>query len=135
MAVLGLSIAVVSGCGAQQVAPPERESQIQDVAGWYQGFRRAHRRQAPPNEAAFVAFITKTMKEREVELNVDELLTSPRDGQKYVILYGKPFPRNMDESVVAHEKEGYNGKKLVAFESTASREVDDSELQALLARK
>jgi hypothetical protein len=66
---------------------------------------------------------------------IQKLLVSPRDGQKWVVLYGKPRPANPERSVAVHEKEGYDGKKLVAFEFGYSQEVDDAELQKFLALK
>ena len=64
----------------------------------------------------------------------ENLFISPRDSQKYVINF-KPNSTNPERNVAMHEKEGYGGKKLVAFESKWTKEVDDAELQTLLTTK
>ena len=71
------------------------------------------------------------MKERGETFDRDTFLVSPRDGQKYVIQYGKGSANLGENSVAVHEKEGYGGKVLVAFESARSSEVDAAELPSL----
>jgi hypothetical protein len=62
-------------------------------------------------------------------------MTSPRDGQKYVVQYGEPTSMNPERNVAVYEKEGYGGEKLIAFESGWSQLVDDAKLQLLLSGK
>ena len=123
------------GCGEQLKEIPAGEANIQEVARWYQDFRSANRRQYPPNEQAFATFIKNRSAQQGTPIDPQQLLTSPRDGQKYVVQYGTPKTLDFNKTVVAHEKEGVDGKKLVVFETKASREVDDAELKSLLAGK
>ncbi len=82
-----------------------------------------------------MAFIKKTMKdEQHIEME-DDFLVSPRDGKKFVVRYGKPMSENADKNIVVYEQDGYNGKKWLAVEMGYGREVDDAELQQLLAAK
>ncbi|MBN2294912.1 MAG: hypothetical protein JXM70_20965 [Pirellulales bacterium] len=126
----------VSGCDLGGGAPPpEGQLAIENVAKWYQLYRADNRGKSPPNEETFIAFINGKLQSRGVTVDPDQLLTSPRDGQRYVIRYGRPNSTNMDRNLAVYEKEGYRGKKLVAFEAAWSKEVDDTELQSLIAGK
>jgi len=106
---------------------------IESVATWYQYYRAEHRRRPPANEEEFTAFIQSKLDERDQTLDRDKLLKSPRDGQDYIVQYGKPISNNPDRNVAVYEQEGYRGKKLLAFEAAWAKEVDDAELQSLLA--
>ncbi len=106
---------------------------IENVAKWYQYYRAEHRGKPPGNEEEFTAFIQSKLDERGETLDRDKLLTSPRDGQEYVVNYGKPTSNNPDRNVAVYEQEGYRGMKLVAFEMVWTKEVDEAELQSLLA--
>jgi hypothetical protein len=75
------------------------------------------------------------MKERGQPFDAAAFLVSPRDGQKYVVKYGKELANLGSDSVVVHEKEGYDGKVLVGFQIGRSAEVDAAELPALTAAK
>jgi hypothetical protein len=122
------------GCGIGGGGPPpEGQLAIENVAKWYSLYRAENAGQVPPDEEAFVAFVEGTLKTRGDTVDRDQFLTSPRDGQKYVIQYGKPTSNNPERNVAVCEKEGYGGKKLIAFESAWSQEVDDAELQSLKA--
>jgi hypothetical protein len=125
----------LSGCNEQLTELPSGEAEIQNLARWYQDFRGANGRRYPPNEQAFAAFIKSRSTQEGTPVDPQQLLTSPRDGQKYVVTYGKPTTLDFNRSVVAYEKVGVDGKKLVVFESKASREVDDAELKTLLGGK
>jgi hypothetical protein len=121
------------GCMGGGAPPPEGQLQIENVAKWYILYRADNRGKPPADEDAFVAFVQNKLKSRGEADESDQLLTSPRDGQKYVVHYGKPTSTSPERNVAVYEKEGYRGKKLVAFESGYSREVDEAELQSLLA--
>jgi hypothetical protein len=108
---------------------------IQDLANWYAKFRRASKGRYPANEQQFAAFIGNSLKQAGSSASAQEILTSPRDGQKYVVTYGKATSPSPNTSIVAFEKEGADGKKLIVFETKESREVDDAELKSLLPRK
>jgi hypothetical protein len=126
-----------SGCELGGGAPPpEGILAIENVAKWYQLYRASHRGKPPKDEDAFIAFIEKDLAARGSEiLDREQFLTSPRDGQKYIIQYGKANSKNIERNVAVYEQEGYRDKKLLAFEAAWSREVDDAELQSLLAEK
>jgi hypothetical protein len=128
---------VVSGCGGGSAPPPDALLNVEEIATWYQRYQAKHNRQPPPNEAAFVAFINKTLKEEQgiTEGMREDFLISPRDGKKFIVHYGKPMSTNPDKNIVVREQDGYEGKKWIATGMGAGREVDDAELQQLLAGK
>ena len=130
-------VLAVSGCGGGGPPPPDAQLNVEEVATWYTRYRAKHNRRPPPNEAAFVAFINKTLKEEQgiTEGMREDFLISPRDGKKFVINYGKPMSTNADKNIVVYEQEGYDGKKWFATEQGNSQEVDDAQLKQLLAAK
>ena len=134
LCLVALSFLLAPGCLGNSSPPPEGRLAIENVAKWYQLYRSAHRGKTPPSEEEFLTFVESDLKsKRNVDLNREEFLTSPRDGQKFVVNYGKPTSTNQERNVAVYEREGYDGKKLVGFEFGNSQEVDEAELQSLLA--
>jgi hypothetical protein len=129
-----MAMSLQLGCG-KTAAPPVDRTAIEDVASWYQGYVASHGRKVPPDEAAFVAYVEAQMKERGQPFDPAKFLVSPRDGQKYVIPYGKELVTLGADNVVVHEKEGYDGKVLVGYQTGRSAEIDAAELPALTATK
>ncbi len=128
----------VTGCGQRANAPPSVESRIaiENVAKWYQLYLANNAEKQPADEEAFVAFINAKLAERgQGAVDRKKLLTSPRDGEPYVIRYGKVNTKDQEHNLVAYEKNGINGKKLIVSELARSQEVDESELQSLLLGK
>ena len=129
-----MAVALLLGCG--KTAPPAVDrTAIEDVAGWHQGYVASHGGKLPPDEAAFVAYVEAQIKERGQPFDAATFLVSPRDGQKYVVKYGKQLANIGSDSVVVHEKEGYDGKVFVGYQMGGSSEVDAAELPALTATK
>lgn len=81
----------------------------------------------PPRDEAFLRkFIERQgpafLESLQVE-SVDELFVSPRDGEPYVVIYGKQSP------VVAYEAVGEDGKRWVADNVGAVEEWDEATLR------
>jgi hypothetical protein len=132
-----VAVLAMTGCGRGNNDPPSVEAlqAIENVAKWYQLYRSDNGGKQPADESAFLAFINSKLTERGQEtVDRKELLTSPRDGEPYVIRYGKVSSRDQENNLVAYEKIGANGTKLIVSELARSREVDESELQSLLSR-
>jgi len=132
------AVVATSGCGASSYTPPSPEAliSIENVGKWYQLYRSANRGKPPADEAEFLAFVNGTLADRGQELvSVDDLLKSPRDGEKYVVKYGDVTSRNQELNVVAYELTGENGTKLLVTELARSAEVDETELQEWLSGK
>lgn len=131
-----VTVLALTGCGRGSNDPPSVEAlmAIENVAKWYQLYRADHGGKQPADEGAFLVFINSKLAERGQETtDREELLTSPRDGEPYVIRYGEVSSRDQERNLVAYEKIGANGMKLIVSELARSREVDESELQSLLS--
>lgn len=128
-----LLLCAFAGCLSSDVPPIDGRLEIENVAKWRQLYCADNGGKPPADEAAFLAFIQKKLAERGDTSPADDMLISPRDGKKYVIMYGKDSAKLSEFSVAVHEQEGYGGKVLIALESARSREVDASELPSLLA--
>jgi hypothetical protein len=69
--------------------------------------------------------------------NIDASFKSERDNEPLVVTYGKSVGKISGDSkhVIAHEKTGKNGKRLVVFTSTKVDIVSEAELEQLKAAK
>ena len=69
--------------------------------------------------------------------NIDASFKSDRDNEPLVVIYNKGIGKISGDSkhVIAHEKTGKNGKKLVVFASTKVDHVDEAELEQLKSAK
>jgi hypothetical protein len=96
-----MAVSLQLGCG--KTAPPVVDkTAIENVASWHQNYVASHGRKLPPDEAAFVGFVEAKMKEGGEPFDAAAFLVSPRDGQKYVVKYGKelaPLPRPSHNSI------------------------------------
>ena len=129
-----IALPLLVGCG--KTAPPAADrTAIESIGGLHRLYAASHGRKPPDDEAAFLGFVEATFKERGQEFDPATFLVSPRDGQKYVILYGKESANLGVSDFVVREKEGYDGKVLVADQLGLSTEVDAAELPALTATK
>ena len=63
--------------------------------------------------------------------NVDELFISERDGQPYVIFYGRP-PAGLNPDLVGYEQTGVDGKRFVGFGLGVVEEVDEQRFSELV---
>ena len=123
------------GCGTGSDAPPSVESlvAIENVGKWYQVYRAKNAGKPPQDEEAFLAFVNAELTGRgQAAVDAKKLLTSPRDGEPYIVLYGKIVSNDPERNLVAYEQTGSNGTKLIVTELARSRVVDESELQSLL---
>jgi hypothetical protein len=69
--------------------------------------------------------------------NIDASFVSERDHEPLVVVYGQDIGKISGDSkhVIAHEKTGKNGKRLVVFTSTKVDNVDEAELNRLKSAK
>jgi hypothetical protein len=132
-----LLLAVLSiGCGSRARPAAPGEKNIRALAVFYGRYIGSHRGQPPANEAAFKAFV-KSLKPEDIAGMVDgatdaeTLFISPRDKEPFVIRYGlRPGPGAPE--VLIHEKNGLNGRRLVALGLGAVEEVDATRFAQLL---
>jgi len=69
--------------------------------------------------------------------NIESSFISQRDNEPLVVIYGQGVNNISGHSkqVIAHEKTGKNGKRLVVFVSTKVDVVDEAELERLKSAK
>ena len=114
--MLLIALLVTAGCGRSSNDPPSVESlmAIENVAKWYQLYRASNAGKPPADEDAFVAFVNSELSKRgQAAVDSKELLTSPRDGAPYVVVYGKVSSNDLEQNLVAYEQTGANGTKLI----------------------
>jgi len=97
---------------------------------------------SPPNEAAFKKHIKGLRGSVQYDYkvdpnNIDAFFISERDNEPLVVLYNEGVGKisGTSKKVIAHEKTGKNGKKLVVFASTKVDVVSDAELETLKSAK
>ncbi|MGI9456234.1 MAG: hypothetical protein ACR2NU_06700, partial [Aeoliella sp.] len=135
-ALILVAVLATAGCIGDSYTPPSTESllAIENIDKWFQLYRAENRGKPPADEDAFLAFINGTLTARgQAVVNRDEVLTSPRDGAPYAVRYGMAGSPDLERSLVAYEQNGANGTKLIVTELALSREVDDAELESLIA--
>jgi hypothetical protein len=136
------ALMLVVGCNRSQNATgPARspESSLKQISVLYGQYTGRNRGQGPKNEAEFRKFITENG-ERSLKMaavsSVDELFTSSRDNEPFVIRYGiKPSaPGKSGGSIIAYEKSGSGGSRFAVDSVGAVKTVDQSELDELLKK-
>jgi hypothetical protein len=138
--VLAGCIVFLGGCGDSAALKEAREKDnIRTLARMYGQFMSSHRGNGPKNEQEFKQYLQGRREElaREEITDVDALLVSNRDGEPYVVVYGLVPTRSMTPSgrVVAYEKSGIDGKRMVAYETMAAEELDEARFQTVVSRK
>ncbi|MBN2022412.1 MAG: hypothetical protein JW809_06415 [Pirellulales bacterium] len=147
---------LVALAGAWSLAGCSRESQGKNVtrdpaqvatlAKLYGDYRKAHGGKAPPDEAAFKAFVKEAVAKGTASppgakpvSDPEALFVSEGDGQPLVILYGpgaldgpKEGPGGMP--VVMYEQEGVGGKRFVASPMGLVNEVNQERFEQLVPK-
>ena len=86
-----VGMAVVAGCGSHQQAANPTDEGMKKAAALYNHFMRNHRGQGPASEEEFNKHLAtlskKDLEEMKID-NIEEAMKSPRDGQRYGIVYG-----------------------------------------------
>ncbi len=137
-AVAGLAF-LAAGCGHNAGGSgDEAKERIKLVGILYGRYSAKHKGQGPKSEQDFKDFIRKLPAE---ELppgvdpnNLDTLLTSPRDGKPYGIVYGAVAgaPGPGGAPVIVYEQVGSAGKHMVVRSTIKVDELDDASLKQAL---
>lgn len=140
--VLAVSAAALTaGCSPDDSLNSPAAKKLTAIGTMYLDYV-ASKRASPPNEKVFKRHI-QSLQENVLQhngidsKNVDATFLSERDNEPFVVIYGQGVGTLSGNStqVVAHEKTGKNGKKLVVLLSTKLRHVTDAELEELKAPK
>jgi hypothetical protein len=108
-------MSLVTGCSKPQ---PQEDTAVVNLRRILQAYDVAEYklRRAPRNEEELRRFFS----EAGATGDPDQYLRSPRDGQPYVVLYGTALDPDARSTILAHEKDGVEGKRYVI---TLSRDV------------
>jgi hypothetical protein len=118
-------LAVTGGCDTSSGPPPDQDLNLKSLAVLYLKYRGSHNGQTPPDEASFKKFVEEEAAMPNSGIaNANELFTSKRDNQPYVIIYGV-MPENVappdaasdappPQPIIAYEKTGAGGTRFVA---------------------
>ena len=130
LAVLAI-LPLIVGCGPSGPSDGDVDSsQLQQLARWYGNFPTVNRGRMPGDEAQLKAHITQHAGDSVA--SVDDLFVSERDGQPYVMLYGKDAANPGNGGVVGYEALGVEGKRFVGFRSGEVQELDEARIRQLV---
>jgi hypothetical protein len=125
---------ICGACGSSGQSNAE-QPHIKQVSELYRSYVAANRGQLPRDEAALKSY-GKSLSPQLLEVmgikDLDAAFTSPRDGQPYVVVYGASKAMGV---IIAHERTGRDGTRLVATREGAAQEVEETEFQKLASEK
>ena len=119
VACILLGALVASGCGSggeASVGSKRDITHLRVVGILYGRCMDANRGLAPTNEEQFIAFMQREPENwNKLAPTPKQLLTSPRDGQPLVIVYGRSLKDDPEIGfpLIAHEKTGVDGQQIV----------------------
>jgi hypothetical protein len=133
-----LLLVTLAGCGAPG------SSQASDIQNSHLRWLLRLRTQAiskgqmPKDEESFKRYVNnldaatlERIKAASGVASVDELFLSERDGQPYVIFYGRR-PPGVSADLVGYEQTGVDGKRYVGFGLGVVEEVDETRFNELV---
>ena len=140
LAVLGLFVLSLTGCSDDALKSPTA-LKMSGLANAY--LDHVVSANGPPeNEAALKKHMKGLRGSVQYDYkidpdNIDASFKSERDNEPLVVTYGQGVGKISGDSkhVIAHEKTGKNGKRLVVFTSTKVDIVNEAELERLKAAK
>jgi hypothetical protein len=118
------------GCGGSSESSgmsAEDYETLRSASAMFGQYMGANNGKTPPDEQAFRAFLeTKKDVLDKTGKTVDELLTSPRNGEPLVFVYGKkPVSGPMGMTYFAYEKTPVDGKRLVLASRGMFEQMDE----------
>jgi hypothetical protein len=137
--VLGLS--ALPGCGSDELNSPTA-AKLRGLANLYLDYAVGKNGKGPADEQTFKKHI-RGMPDFVVKNSgldpgsLDQAFVSERDQEPFVVRYGTGITEIRGDStqVIAHEKTGKSGKRLVVYASTKVDLVDEARLQELTSAR
>ena len=127
-------VVTLVGCGGGG-GPSTQDTHIKKITDLYISCVASNQGRQPPNEAALKAYAKRLSPELLAVMGIDDvdaIFVSPRDSQPYVVAYATAKPSG---PILAYEREGADGKRLVATREGAVQELEEAEFQRLLSTK
>ncbi len=126
------------GCGGSKPVGPTTvdEAQVKVLGILYGKFLGTTRGRAPKDQQQFVDYLNSNRPSWEkIVDSPEQLLTSPRDGQPFVVLYGEAYKGQPNSATpwMAYERDGFDGKKQLINIRGAVSEMDAAEISSLFS--
>jgi len=139
--LVGALLAGATGCSDNALESPTAK-RIKGLGTMFLDHAAAKSGPGPANEKEFRDYL-KSKPDFVLDMNgvdpkdIDGTFKSLRDNEPFVVLYGSSVTTFSGTStqVLAHEKTGQGGKRLVVYASTKVDHVDEAKLKELLAAK
>jgi hypothetical protein len=140
-AVAAVTAFALAGCGSNDLESPTA-AKLRALANFYLDYAVAKNGGGPANEQVLKKHM-RGLPDFILQSNgvdpaaIDAVFSSERDREPFVVVYGTMITRISGTSapLVAHEKTGKNGKRLVVYANAKVDLVDEARLQELSARK
>jgi hypothetical protein len=136
-----IALAALNGCGGDSALNSPTALKMKGLANAYLD-HVVGANGSPKDEAAFKKHIKGLRPSVQYDCkidpdNIDASFVSERDNQPLVVMYNEDVGKISGDSkkVIAHEKTGKNGKRLVVFAGTKVDLVGEAELEQLKAAK
>jgi hypothetical protein len=122
------------GCGGSSTSTKmdaDDYTALRSASTMFSQYMGANNGKTPPDEQAFRAFLeTKKDVLDKAGHTVDQLLTSPRNGEPLVFVYGKtPVNGPMGMTYFAYEKTPVDGKRLVLASRGMFEQMDEAQFR------
>jgi hypothetical protein len=136
-------LAGLAGCSSHDpskaTSDPTAKVRLTRLTKFYTTYT-ALKKKPPANEEAFKEYLRTLSQEDKIAAgvtgdDVESLLVSPRDGQKYHIEYGKVIRPAGKNQAWAWEEVGQNGKRYVALTMGYVQEYDEEAFQNYKPKK
>lgn len=132
-----ICLAVGMGCRSTPAPAQGSDSEIKKLGIICMRFVGKHRGKAPVDRAELDTFLEELGQKELAVMGIskpDAVFHSSRDNQPIVIRYGItiPPPGPGLPTVIAYEKEGFGGQRLVAFATAGVEQVNEARLKELV---
>jgi hypothetical protein len=130
-----------TGCGSDELNS-STATKLKALATLYLDYAVAKRGQGPSSEQVLKNHM-RSLPDFVLQMNgvgsegIDAVFVSDRDQEPFVVLYGVTISGLSGTSapLLAYEKTGKKGKRLVVFANTKVAHVDESQLPGLMSSK
>jgi hypothetical protein len=127
-----LALTCTSGCSESTVPNDDDGEKLRQLTILYAQFAVTNEDTGPADEAEFKQFISQ----RPGEIDIEPMFMSERDGQPFVILYGKKLTNSYGSSgppdVVIYEEVGVGGKRYLGAAGGEVGIVDEAKFKELV---
>ncbi len=131
--LLVLCLCCAAGCGKSRQTV-EVETRLRRLATFFGRYVAAHQGQSPSGPDELKNFVKTAKLDEQLNVSdVEEVFVSPRDEKPFVVRYKTPMTvAGTHVPVLAHEEDGLNGKRFLAYANTKVEELDQRRFEAAL---